>query len=82
MKTVSTETEVREICNEVMRENIAGFVNYEDLKRTLDNLYSGNSIVIPRNEDHARSMIQVASFYLNQHHKATYDALKKDYNLA
>ena len=46
----------------------------------LEELYSGHSVVAPRNEDHARYMIQIASFYLEQHHQETLKALTKDYS--
>jgi hypothetical protein len=31
----------------------------------LQELYDGNSVVVPRSKEHAISMIQVASFYLD-----------------
>ena len=45
----------------------------------LDELYRGDSVVLPVNEEHARFMLRVAQFYLDQKKKETWEALTKDY---
>lgn len=42
-------------------------------------LYDGSSVALPVNEEHARAMIKVGQFYLNEQHKETVALLTKDY---
>lgn len=42
----------------------------------LDELERGEKVVLPVNEEHARVMIRVAEFYLDQKRKATWNAIK------
>ena len=46
----------------------------------LDELERGDRVVIPTSIDHARAMIQVAQFYIDQQHQETLKALTKDYS--
>lgn len=52
--------------------------DYERLA-LLEELERGEKIVLPVSMDHARFMLQVAQYYIDQHHQQTFDALKKDY---
>ena len=45
----------------------------------LKEIECGAKVVIPVSYEHARFMIQVAQFYIDQQHQETFDALKKDY---
>lgn len=45
----------------------------------LKEIERGDKVVIPVSEEHAKFMIQVAQFYLDQQHQATLKLLKKDY---
>ena len=45
----------------------------------LEELYEGRSVVLPISIEHAEFMIRVASFYINQKHEETLEALQKDY---
>jgi hypothetical protein len=45
----------------------------------LEEIEQGIKIVLPVDEEHARNMIQVAQFYLNQHHEHTVKLLKAEY---
>ena len=46
----------------------------------LEEIERGDKVVIPTSMEHAKFMIQVAQFYIDQQHQATVDALKKDYS--
>jgi hypothetical protein len=46
----------------------------------LKEIECGDKIVIPVSMEHAKFMIQVAQFYIDQQHQATFDALKKDHS--
>lgn len=46
----------------------------------LEELYRGDSVVLPANEEHARFMLRVAQMYINQCKQETWDALTKDYS--
>ena len=48
----------------------------------LKEIERGDKIVIPVSMDHARYMIQVAQFYIDQEHGKTFKALKADYDPA
>ena len=45
----------------------------------LEELYRGDSVVLPVNEEHARFMLRVAQMYIDQCKKETWDSLAKDY---
>lgn len=45
----------------------------------LEEIERGDKIVIPTSIEHAKFMIQVAQFYIDQQHQATFKALAKDY---
>ena len=45
----------------------------------LEEIERGDKIVIPTSIEHAKFMIQVAQFYIDQQHEATFKALKQDY---
>lgn len=45
----------------------------------LEELYRGDSVVLPSSEEHARFMIRVGQFYLDQKHQETIELLTKDY---
>ena len=45
----------------------------------LKEIECGDKVVIPVSIEHAKFMLQVAQFYIDQQHKETFDALKKDY---
>ena len=51
----------------------------QECRFKLEELYSGYAVVLPVSEEHARFMIRVAEFYLDQHRQATFKALTKDY---
>ena len=46
----------------------------------LKEIERGDKVVIPTSMEHAKFMLQVAQFYIDQQHQATFDALKKDYS--
>ena len=46
----------------------------------LEEIERGDKVVIPVSEDHAKFMIKVAQFYLDQKHQETFNALTKDYS--
>ena len=46
----------------------------------LEELYRGDSVVLPANEEHARFMLRVAQTYINQCKQETWDALTKDHS--
>ena len=48
----------------------------------LEELYRGDSVVIPSSMEHAEFMLRVASFYINQQHEETLKLLKGDYKNA
>lgn len=52
----------------------------EECRRQLEELYSGRSVVIPSNLEHAESMLRMAKFYINEQHQETLNALKADYD--
>ena len=45
-------------------------IDYTDheCRLKLDELYEGHSVVLPKNMEHARAMLRVAQFYIDQHH--------------
>ena len=43
----------------------------------LNELERGDKIVLPVNEEHARCMIRVGQFYLDQKHKETFKKVKE-----
>lgn len=45
----------------------------------LKEIECGDKIVIPVSMEHAKFMIQVAQFYIDQQHQETFKALKKDH---
>lgn len=55
------------------------YTDYEKLL-LLEEIERGEKIVIPTSIEHAKNMIQVAQFYIDQQHQATFDALKKDHS--
>jgi hypothetical protein len=46
----------------------------------LEEIERGDKIVIPTSMEHAKFMIQVAQFYIDQQHEATFKALKQDHS--
>lgn len=52
--------------------------DYERLM-LLEELERGEKVVLPVSYEHAEVMLRVASYYIQQHHKATMDALTKEY---
>ena len=54
------------------------YTDYE-CRLVLDELHRGEKIVLPVSEEHARMMIRVAEFYLEQQRQETFKALTKDY---
>ena len=46
----------------------------------LEELYRGDSVVLPANEEHARFMLRVAQMYINQCKKETWESLTKDHS--
>ena len=46
----------------------------------LEEIERGDKVVIPTSMEHAKFMIAVAQFYIDQQHQATFDALKKDHS--
>jgi len=57
---------VEQICAEVMKERL---FDYERIKEELRRLYSGDSVVIPANMEHARFMLRMAQHYISENHK-------------
>lgn len=45
----------------------------------LEEIERGDKVVIPVSYEHAEVMLRVASHYIREQHKATMDALTKDY---
>lgn len=45
----------------------------------LKEIERGDKVVIPVSMEHAKCMLRLAQFYIDQEHQATVDALKKDY---
>ena len=45
----------------------------------LEEIEQGFKIVLPVNMEHAKAMLQVAQYYIDEHHRLTFEALKKDY---
>lgn len=55
---------VREICNEVMKDELfEAMVAKEELRL----LKEGHTMLIPHDVEHARAMFKMASFYLSQY---------------
>ena len=54
------------------------YTDYE-CRLKLDELYRGDSVVLPTSEEHARMMIRVAEYFLNEQRLKTFKALAKDY---
>ena len=46
----------------------------------LEEIERGDKVVIPTSMEHAKFMLQVAQFYIDSQHQATFDALKKDHS--
>ena len=46
----------------------------------LEELERGDKVVLPVSEEHAKFMIRVAQYYLDQKHQETFKALTKDYS--
>ena len=46
----------------------------------LEEIERGDKVVIPTSMEHAKFMLQVAQFYIDQKHQETFDALKKDHS--
>lgn len=55
------------------------YTDYE-CRLALDELYRGDKVVIPTSMEHAKFMLRVAQFYIDQQHQETFDALQKDYS--
>lgn len=57
--------------------------NYSDheCRKMLQDLYDGLSVVLPVDENHAKFMILIGQRFLEDRHRQTFDALKKDYSL-
>ena len=45
----------------------------------LNEIERGAKVVIPVSMEHAKFMLQVSQFYIDQQHQATFNALKKDH---
>ena len=56
-------------------------IPYTDWERlaVLDELERGEKIVLPVSMEHAKAMLRAAQFYIDEHHRQTFEALKKDY---
>ena len=52
----------------------------EECRMALEQLYSGRAIVLPVDDDHARGLIQMGTFYLDQQHQYAIGVLKHDYS--
>lgn len=55
---------------------------YEDYSRVLkelNDIREGKSVVVPVDDEHARFMMLVSQHWLDQRHKETFNALKKEY---
>ena len=46
----------------------------------LEELYNGHSVVLPANEEHARFMLRVTQFYIDQKQQETFKASKATEN--
>ena len=57
-------------------------IDYTDreCRLKLEELYRGDSVVLPANEEHARFMLRVAQYYIDECKKKTWDALTKDHS--
>lgn len=55
------------------------YTDYEKLL-LLEEIERGEKIVIPTSIEHAKNMIRVAQFYIDQQHEATFKALTKDHS--
>ena len=55
------------------------YTDYE-CRLLLDELHRGDRIVLPSSIEHAKHMILIAQNYIDQQHRETLDALKKDYS--
>lgn len=51
------------------------YTDYE-CRLKLDELYEGRSVVIPKDMEHARAMIRVAQWYIDEHHKDLINMIK------
>lgn len=58
---------------------IDSLAEFDNVKRELDDLKTGRTVLIPIDEDHARFMITIAQGYLDRHHEQTFNALAREY---
>ena len=71
------ETQARDIAVEVMSQEIKPIVfENEQLKEELRKLREGESVVLPKNVEHARFMLMVAQQYINTLHNDLIDIIK------
>jgi len=71
------ETQARDIAVEVMSQEIKPIVfENEQLKEELRKLREGESVVLPKNMEHARFMLMVARQYINSVHNDLIDVIK------
>jgi len=57
-------------------------IPYTDYERLLllEELERGDKVVLPVSMEHAKAMLRVAQFYIDQQHQDTMKALKNDYS--
>jgi hypothetical protein len=53
--------------------------DYAQALKDLNDIRSGQTVVIPANMEHAKFMVVMGQHYINQTHKITFDALTKEY---
>ena len=55
------------------------YLSDEECRARLEDLYSGNAVVLPVSIDHAKYMRTMSQHYIDVCHQETIDLLKADY---
>lgn len=55
------------------------YQDYARVLKELNDIREGKSVVVPVDDEHARFMQLVSQHWLDQRHKETFNALKKEY---
>jgi hypothetical protein len=63
-----------------LTHNKTHYLTDDECRILLEKIYSGDSIVIPVSDEHARNIIQMASYYLDNSHQQTLQVLKHNFD--
>lgn len=55
------------------------YCGYAEALNELNDISTGKSVVLPQDLEHARLMVLVGQHYIDERHRETFNALKKEY---